>query len=1025
MKNNSPYLTILLLLAMAVSSGHTRAGTLTDTDNDGLPDDWEMKYFTNLKQGPSDDPDKDGLTNIQEYQLGTDPTKADTDGDGFSDFYEVHFLTNPLDANSFPKAATANIFTGPDAGQGLDLTGTFPYAVTFGDGSQAGGQIHDANFLASGAGNGLPPDNWTDYIPGVTTVAMHANNNWNGNDVNGWPDFGTSAGGQVLADMMRHIQWSEYVNATTPTVSITLTNLKVGGQYKLQLLFAEYQWARGFDILVNGRQIAKAFAPFQWQGGFVNTGSSTPRTNGVVVTDIVIPNTTAITVILDGRGVTTASTDPVWRGISDGNAIIEALTLEQVSAPADSDSDGLWDAWEMQQFGNLNQKGTDDPDKDGLTNAQEFTASTDPNNPDSDGDGLTDGDEVNKYKTDPLKADTDGDGLTDGDEVNKYKTDPLKTDTDGDGISDYLEVTFYHTDPLKAAPIVTVSNPTAVQVTSGDPGGGLDLQGRFVYAINVSTAGAAGKAGDANFLAETTPGIKITAVNNIANWDTPAIGTGSPNDLVIDKVLQSIRYQGPTVTLEIDNLFPGGTYKMQTLYYEQCCIGRGFNIYQDGQLIIENFSPPAVQGGVNNTAAGAAVVWQFTTAADKTLITFTKNGVTDETLTDPNPILDGFTLEYIPGADSDKDGMPDDWETHYFGNLTQGAADDFDKDGMTNLQEYTLGTDPTKADTDGDGLSDGDEVNKYKTDPFNPDTDGDGLSDGDEVNKYKTDPLKTDTDGDSLTDAQEVLFYHTNPLVANTALVTITGAAANMITSGDSGGGLDLQGNFLYAVNVSSAGAAGKAGDADFTADTVDGVRVIAGNNLPTWDTPAIGNGTPNDLVIDKVLQSIRYDPTINVQLSNLVPESTYQVQLLFYEQCCANRGFNIYQDGQLVIQDFSPPNVQGGPNNTAAGAVVVYQFLTHASATQIDLTVNGRTDPSMTDPNAILDGFTVEIIKLGPVTTKPNLSVVAGKGSVVLTYEGTLQSCDTVNGTFTDVTGTSPMTVTTTGVAKFYRARR
>lgn len=38
-----------------------------------------------------------------------------------------------------------------------------------------------------------------------------------------------------------------------------------------------------------------------------------------------------------------------------------------------------------------------------------------------------------------------------------------------------------------------------------------------------------------------------------------------------------------------------------------------------------------------------------------------------------------------------------------------------------------------KVDTDGDGLSDYDEINIYKTDPLNPDTDGDGYSDGEEV----------------------------------------------------------------------------------------------------------------------------------------------------------------------------------------------------------------------------------------------------------------------------------------------------
>ncbi|MDP2174068.1 MAG: OmpA family protein [Candidatus Cloacimonadaceae bacterium] len=68
---------------------------------------------------------------------------------------------------------------------------------------------------------------------------------------------------------------------------------------------------------------------------------------------------------------------------------------------------------------------------------------------DSDGDGLTDADEINKYKTDPMNADTDGDGLTDYAEVMKHKTDPLNPDTDGDGLKDGEEILTYRTDPLQ------------------------------------------------------------------------------------------------------------------------------------------------------------------------------------------------------------------------------------------------------------------------------------------------------------------------------------------------------------------------------------------------------------------------------------------------------------------------------------------------------------------------------------------------------------------------------------------------
>jgi subtilisin-like proprotein convertase family protein len=48
-------------------------------------------------------------------------------------------------------------------------------------------------------------------------------------------------------------------------------------------------------------------------------------------------------------------------------------------------------------------------------------------------------------------------------------------------------------------------------------------------------------------------------------------------------------------------------------------------------------------------------------------------------------------------ADSDSDGLPDNWETLYFGNLNQGANDDPDGDGFTNLQEFNAGTIPTNA----------------------------------------------------------------------------------------------------------------------------------------------------------------------------------------------------------------------------------------------------------------------------------------------------------------------------------------
>ncbi|MGH7391481.1 MAG: BACON domain-containing protein [Candidatus Rokuibacteriota bacterium] len=74
-----------------------------DSDNDGLPDAWELSFFGDLTSGPNDDPDGDGLTNAVELAAGTNPMLADSDGDGYSDGAEIAAGTNPLDPASKPS----------------------------------------------------------------------------------------------------------------------------------------------------------------------------------------------------------------------------------------------------------------------------------------------------------------------------------------------------------------------------------------------------------------------------------------------------------------------------------------------------------------------------------------------------------------------------------------------------------------------------------------------------------------------------------------------------------------------------------------------------------------------------------------------------------------------------------------------------------------------------------------------------------------------------------------------------------
>ncbi len=100
------------------------------------------------------------------------------------------------------------------------------------------------------------------------------------------------------------------------------------------------------------------------------------------------------------------------------------------------------------------------------------------------------------------------------------------------------------------------------------------------------------------------------------------------------------------------------------------------------------------------------------------------------------------------------------------------CSGDDDHDGLNNGEEQTLGTDPRVADTDGDGLPDGAEIEGSgvltpwgPTDPLDADGDDDGLSDGVEATGNPsgagvaagriTDPSDPDSDGDTLSDGLE------------------------------------------------------------------------------------------------------------------------------------------------------------------------------------------------------------------------------------------------------------------------------
>ncbi|MEH6471165.1 MAG: PQQ-binding-like beta-propeller repeat protein [Halopseudomonas sp.] len=123
--------------------------------------------------------------------------------------------------------------------------------------------------------------------------------------------------------------------------------------------------------------------------------------------------------------------------------------LIAINVGGDSDGDGLPGWWERRYLldDSTVSDASTDQDGDGLSALAEFTHRTNPLVPDSDDDGLSDGDEVSLYSTDPLDTDTDSDSLADYDELISFGTNPNQADSDADGIDDAAELNTYGTDP--------------------------------------------------------------------------------------------------------------------------------------------------------------------------------------------------------------------------------------------------------------------------------------------------------------------------------------------------------------------------------------------------------------------------------------------------------------------------------------------------------------------------------------------------------------------------------------------------
>ncbi|MCY3411779.1 MAG: hypothetical protein INQ03_09120 [Candidatus Heimdallarchaeota archaeon] len=151
----------------------------------------------------------------------------------------------------------------------------------------------------------------------------------------------------------------------------------------------------------------------------------------------------------------------------------------------------------------------------------------------------------------------------------------------------------------------------------------------------------------------------------------------------------------------------------------------------------------------------------LTNLQEYNLGTYANNSDTDaDSMFDKYEVDNGLDpLVDDANGDLDGDGIPNWYEaqTNMKANDPSDASQDDDDDGLSNYEEYQLGTRSDLKDTDGDGLEDKYEV-ENELNPLNDDTDSDGLPDGWEVDNDldpKKDDADEDLDNDGLTNAEE------------------------------------------------------------------------------------------------------------------------------------------------------------------------------------------------------------------------------------------------------------------------------
>ena len=394
-----------------------------DIDSDGMADGWEQRngMETNFPDGHLDY-DDDGLTNLEEYQLKTNPQSSDTDGDLIND-REDAFPNNPSysidrDNDKMPEAWEIQVGLDPDRHDGLNDPDYDDFS-----------NIEEFYASTNPFERDTDLDGFVDSRDEFPLDRRYVQDI----DKDGMPDFWETRygfapdqpyDGQSDIDFDGLTNFAEFQLGTNPLAYDTDGD-GVGDINDTYPTLAAYSNENDFDFdgMEDSWELENQLNP--------NENDAQQDSDGDGLSNV--------QEFLKQSNPNQADTD------SDGYIDAEDDFPNNALYNSDTDGDGLPDRWERLYESGLNEYWPDnlsDPDLDELTNEQEFALGTHPMLTDSDSDGLADGTEIS-IGTNPLATDSDGDSLPDGWESENgldptLPNDPT-SDLDGDGLTDIEE----------------------------------------------------------------------------------------------------------------------------------------------------------------------------------------------------------------------------------------------------------------------------------------------------------------------------------------------------------------------------------------------------------------------------------------------------------------------------------------------------------------------------------------------------------------------------------------------------------